>query len=68
MENKIKTIFPIAEDFNGLTKLEYFSIECLKRVVDSTYISNEIYIKKLVKGSINTAKELLKQLEDESNN
>ena len=68
--NQNEPVFPVTYENplftqTGLTKLEYFSIECLKNVVSASYISDEKHNDVIVKGSINLAKKLLKQLEDE---
>lgn len=74
MENKNQPAFatstPSCKQYDGyiqegLTKLEYFSIHCLHGMLsNSSYINDT---EKLSKRSIEYAKELLKQLEDESN-
>ena len=72
MENKNQPAFatstPSCKQYNGhiqegLTKLEYFTIECFKVVglqTEGLSVADKVTL------SIHTAKELLKQLEDEN--
>jgi hypothetical protein len=70
--NQNESAFPIIGEKvstrYGLTKLEYFSIKCLQGLLSNSHITETKFQQRIINDSIEYAKELLKQLENESNN